>query len=227
MISFSKKILTTTFVLSTAIVLSACSSKPSPWAQDSASSAPWELRNEATAQEEPLMNEAESDYPAETAAVEGEPAEIGSTVVAQVEPEPEIQTTEMMTESPSVDAVAASTEVSNEVVAEQAEDTGMLEMKDSTVVQIPSGGISEQPAGMYAVQVVASSSLEKLHDFIEQYQFSDRWIVETNVDGKVWFVLMSGVYSTKAEADEALASLRELGTQPWIRTVESVRMVMD
>ena len=89
------------------------------------------------------------------------------------------------------------------------------------------GGLAGQPAGNYAVQVVASSSMEQLTFFASQYQLSDEWVAETTVDGRIWYILMLGVYETKAEAEQALVNVQDLETQPWIRTIGSVQAVMN
>ena len=61
--------------------------------------------------------------------------------------------------------------------------------------------------------------------FAKANDLPDQWTAQTNVDGKIWHVLMLGVYPTKAEADTALAfvSNKNLSTQPWVRTVGSVQ----
>ena len=92
---------------------------------------------------------------------------------------------------------------------------------------VMSGSLASMPAGNYAVQVVASSSMDQLTFFANQYQLSDEWVAETTVDGKVWYVLMLGVYETKAEAEQALVNVQDLETQPWIRTIGSVQAVMN
>ena len=195
----SKNILPITLVLAGTVALAACSSKPSPWSE---SSSPWDSRAEQSAEPEPLaIDEIEPAY---------EPVYQEETI------EP-------------VGFVAAEEEtamVESEGVVEEpmAEPEYAMEEKSATAV---SGSLSEQPASMFAVQVVASSSMDQLNYFVQQNQLSDEWVAETSVDGKVWFVLMSGVYGTKAEAEQALEGLQELGTQPWIRAVGSVQSVMS
>jgi len=105
--------------------------------------------------------------------------------------------------------------------------TPEVEAAEEPLMASSAGGLGMQPAGLYAVQVVASSSMDKLMLFASRHQLSDEWIAETTVDGRVWFVLMSGVYQTKSEAEQALMGLQDLGTQPWIRTVGSVQSVMN
>jgi len=97
------------------------------------------------------------------------------------------------------------------------------------------GDIRSQPPGYYTVQLVASSNMKNLMAFTRRNNLSDQWVAETNVNGKTWYVLLSGVYATRDEAQAALADARaklladaraKLSTSPWIRSVGSVQAVM-
>ncbi len=199
----SKQLLPITIVLAGGIALSACSSKPSPWSE---SSSPWEERAQqepeplAIDQIEPVVVQEETIEPVEYVSAEDSPAYVeGQSTI----------------EEPPMD------EPMEEPVTESEP---MLEDEPAAVT---GGGLAAQPSNMYVVQVVASSSMDQLNFFASQNQLSDEWVAETVVDGKTWFVLMSGVYATKDEAEQALTGLQELGTDPWIRTVGSVQAVMS
>jgi septal ring-binding cell division protein DamX len=196
----SKQLLPITMVLAAGMALTGCSSKPSPWSE---SSSPWEGRAEQSAEPEPLaiddiepVNQAE-----ETVEPVGFVANEQDTAMLE---------SEATMEEPPMDEGPM---IEEAVVEEPA----------ATMI---GGSLAEQPAGMYAVQVVASSSMDQLSFFATQNNLSDEWVAETSVDGRVWFVLMSGIYSTKAEAEQALEGLQGLGTDPWVRTVGSVQAVM-
>ncbi len=197
----SKKLLPITLVFAGTVVLAACSSKPSPWSE---SSSPWEDRAEQGAEPEPLaIDQIEPAYQ------EDEPIEPVGLVATEE--------SGVMLESGAM-------------IEEEPMDAPMIEPEPMIEEPAPmsvSGSLAEQPAGMFAVQVVASGSMDQLSLFAKQNQLSDEWVAETTVDGRVWFVLMSGVYGSKLEAEQALAGLQELGTQPWIRTVGSVQAVMS
>jgi len=185
----SKKILSSTLVLIASVMLGACSSKPSPWAE---ASSPWD-------------NKQESQEP--------EPLEIAD--IEPVEPTPVEDTIEPMDAEPIVE----------EPVEVEAEPEPVVEEEP---VQAPTGeGLAGQPAGYYAVQVVASSTMEQLRDFANANQISEQWVAQTSVDGKVWYVLMLGVYPSKEEAEQAIQNVMELETLPWIRTVGSIQAVMN
>jgi len=117
--------------------------------------------------------------------------------------------------------------VDNEFVVEEPLPEPEPMMVEEPEPVMSGGGLAAQPAGNYAVQVVASSSMEQLRFFANQYQLSDEWVAETTVNGKVWYILMLGVYETKAEAEQALVNVQDLETQPWIRTIGSVQAVMN
>ncbi len=197
----SKQILPITLVLAGGVALSACSSKPSPWSE---SSSPWEARSEQAAEPEPLAIDEIEPVVMQEETIEPagfNPAEENSDMVQS----------ESSFEEPPMDEP-------------MAEPEPIVEEASAVAV---GGGLAAQPANMYAVQVVASSSMDQLNFFASQNQLSDEWVAETVVDGRTWFVLMSGVYATKDEAEQALTGLQELGTDPWIRTVGSVQAVMS
>jgi len=199
----SKQILPITLVLAGGIALSGCSSKPSPWSE---SSSPWDARSEQAAEPEPLAIE---DIP---------------PVVAQEEA---IEPVGYVAAEDNSAFAEGQSSIEEPPMDEPVMDEPMIEetMPEESSV-IVGKSLAMQPAGMFAVQVVASSSMEQLNFFVSQNQLSDEWVAETIVDGKTWFVLMAGVYATKAEAEQALTGLQELGTEPWIRTVGSVQAVM-
>jgi len=195
----SKQILPITLMIVGGVALSGCSSKPSPWSE---SSSPWETRSESAAEPEPLAIDEIQPVEAQEETIEP------MGFVAEEDNSAMIESGESSIEEPPMDEP----------------DMGPVVEETAAVV---GGGLAAQPASMYAVQVVASSSMDQLRFFANQNQLSDEWVAETVVDGRTWFVLMSGVYATKDEAEQALSGLQALGTDPWIRTVGSVQAVMS
>jgi len=187
------------------IGLSACSSKPSPWTQQSS---PWANREgEAPAAEaqplpdeqSPFADQATKDDSTATA----EPMMGGDMMGEPAEPLP-MEPAEPMEPAP---------------MAGMAEEPMMGSGQP--------GDIRSQPPGYYTVQLVASSNMKNLMAFTRRNNLSDQWVAETNVNGKTWYVLLSGVYATRDEAQAALADARaKLTTSPWIRSVGSVQAVM-
>jgi len=87
--------------------------------------------------------------------------------------------------------------------------------------------LSAQPAVYFFVHVVASITMAQLNDFASANVMSTDLVAETNLNGKTWYVLMLGVYPTNAEADQALTSVSNVDTQPWVRSVGSLQSVMQ
>ena len=203
------KKMTPVVVFISGVLLSACSSNPSPWEVSEATS-PWD--NRATAETEVVEAYQSEPVPYEVVepmgAVEDEasPVEMESIALEEVMAEPMIE---------------------ESMAAEQIDEPVAVVMLDEESSPLAGNGLASQPAGNYAVQVVASSSAANLSSFCTQYNISEQWIAETTVGGKVWFVLMSGVYETKSEAVAAKSSLSEMGTAPWVRTVGSIQAVMN
>jgi DamX protein len=186
--------------------LGACSSKPSPWSQQAS---PWDNRQDSQAEAEPLEIAEEEQSPFVNDAAEVESSGIEEPVgleegAAFEEPEP-------VAEEPMME----------EAMAEEAE------MVAEPVASGIGGDINSQPPGHYALQVVASSNMGNLKAFAERHQISDEWVAETTVNGKVWFVLLQGIYPTMDEAKVALEQASAgLDTSPWVRSVGSLQAVM-
>lgn len=182
------------------ISLSACSSKPSPWTQQSS---PWTKGEvQEPAAEGDAMPEEQSPF-ADQAAMDDSMA---------VEPMPDGTLYEEPEPLPMKPVEPMETEV---IIEESMMGSGQP------------GDIRSQPPGYYTVQLVASSSMKNLLAFTRRNNLSDQWVAETNVNGKTWYVLLSGVYATRDEAQVALSDARaRLDTSPWIRSVGSLQSVM-
>ncbi len=200
----------TVFALGVVIGLGACSSKPSPWSQQSS---PWENR---AAEEEVVQAEEQAPLVDDTAQVESvyaEPIEpVGSEAGAMAMDEPAAAQSEFLAE-PEPEVI-----LEPEPVAEVEPEPEMSAAMG--------GDISSQLADYYAVQVCASSSMENLMAFAKNNQLSDQWTAETSVDGKTWFVLLQGIYPTRDEAKAAMVEVESLETTPWVRSVGSLQAVI-
>ena len=181
------------------MTLSACSSKPSPWSQQTS---PWAGKTEAEMAQAvedipPMVDETQSpmmDADASRDSMYAEPIEpLGPTTIDPVE------------EMPAEPEMAAMAEPE----------------------PVMAGDIYSQPANYFAVQVCASRSMDKLLKFASRYQLPDQWTAKINAKGQTWYVLLLGVYPNRAEAAAALADVRgQLDTRPWIRSVGSLQAVM-
>lgn len=190
--------------------LAACSSNPSsPWGQGGS---PWESRSQEVA-EQPVQ-ETPVVEPVEAAPIE-EPA--AEPVVDYGEPG-----------TPMEDPVEATAETEPSYIAEEpAAEPVADEVASDAEQAVSSGNIASLPAEQFAVQVVASSSMENLLAFASANNIADNWTAKTMLGDKVWYILLSGVYASKAEAEAALAEVATtLDTAPWIRNVGSIQEVM-
>lgn len=192
------KSLPLSLVLVGGVLLAGCSTKPSPWAE---SSSPWDGRQQQTEPEvvEPVVME------------DVAPVEFVDMTAMEIAP---VSGEAMYAEPMSVEAVAVEPMMMEPVVTEEV-----------APVAAPVS-LSAQPADYFVVQVVASSTMAQLNGFANANNLSNEWVAETNVNGKTWYVLMSGVYPTKSEADQALASVSSMDTRPWVRSIRSLQSVM-
>ena len=205
MAHLNSKSLPLSLVLVGSVLLAACSSKPSPWAE---SSSPWDSRQQAEPEVvEPVVVE------------EAAPAEFVDMAAVEVAPAP----TE---ESMYAESVYGEPMPVEAVAAEPAMIEPVTPPEEVAPVAM-AGDLAAQPAEYFVVQVVASSTMAQLNDFANANSLSSDWVAETNVNGKTWYVLLLGVYSTKSEADQALATVNTMDTQPWVRSVGSLQSVMN
>lgn len=180
------------------VMLQACSTDPSPWSQ---SSSPWAEQ----------QDQAEAVPPVE----EMEP-------LAQ-EPAPEVASAPVSDEimyAPVEPVAAAPIEpVATAPIAEpvEREQAGAVAGSD----------IATMPAQYFTVQVCASRTLKQLKAFAKRNGLSDELTAKTSVKGETWYVLLQGVYPTRAEARQALAGVGQVATKPWVRSVASLQAVMS
>lgn len=88
--------------------------------------------------------------------------------------------------------------------------------------------LTELPDDFYAVQLLAMSSKEGLETFVEQERLEGISAARVERDGKLFYVLLLGIYETEDLAQRAVAALpRPLqGTRPWIRRLGSLQAAM-
>lgn len=187
--------------LGVVFALGACASKPSPWSQQAS---PWDSR-EVTQEEVPMDEMAADQSPFVDDAASLESSGIAGPMDEGMPMEEPMMDESMMEESAGMEA----------------------EPEPVMASAFIGGSINSQPPGYYALQVVASSSMENLRAFSTRHQISDQWVAETSVNGKTWFVLLQGIYPTMNEAKDALMQVSpNIETIPWIRSVGSLQAVM-
>ncbi|MDH5391678.1 MAG: SPOR domain-containing protein [Gammaproteobacteria bacterium] len=103
-------------------------------------------------------------------------------------------------------------------------ETTVNENTMSAAAGISYSSIMEIPADYYAVQVVATSSMQNLNNFAQKHHLSNNLSTQIEVQGKTWNILLSGAYPTRKEARAAIADFRgKLSTSPWIRPVKTLQ----
>lgn len=81
------------------------------------------------------------------------------------------------------------------------------------------------PGSHYTLQLSGASRSDTLNAFAKQQNLSHYLVYETSRDGKPWYVLVSGIYATPAEAKKAVSSLPAgvQAKQPWAKPLSQVQ----
>lgn len=86
--------------------------------------------------------------------------------------------------------------------------------------------LKEQNPKYYTLQVLGAYDKMTLSKFLEQHGLSGVAMYKTSFQGRNWYVLLYGNYSSYSKATTALAQLPEAlrnSTKPWIRTFGSIQ----
>ncbi len=87
-----------------------------------------------------------------------------------------------------------------------------------------------QNSKAYTLQILGVHDRQTLKKFIAKHHLNDLATFKTTYRNKNWYVLVYGIYPTRAMAEEALAelpaSLRQ-NTQPWARSLDSIQKVIE
>ncbi|MFI8417336.1 SPOR domain-containing protein [Serratia sp. NPDC078593] len=85
--------------------------------------------------------------------------------------------------------------------------------------------ITSAPASHYTLQLSSASRSDTLIAYAKQQKLADYFVYETKRDGKRWYVLVSGNYTSLSAAKRAIASLpaNVQAKKPWVRSVRQVQ----
>ena len=85
--------------------------------------------------------------------------------------------------------------------------------------------LTEAPPHYYAVQLVALGSKESLEAYAARKALRGLFAARVERGGRLFYVLLLGVFPTRAAADEAAANLPAALSEfdPWVRRVESLQ----
>ncbi|WMQ74157.1 MAG: Cell division protein DamX [Sodalis sp.] len=87
------------------------------------------------------------------------------------------------------------------------------------------GTIQSAPVGYYTLQLSSASQPATLNAYARQQQLSHYWVYQTRRNGKLWYVLVNGVYPSLSQAKNALAKLPAdvQAKKPWARKIDQVK----
>ena len=85
--------------------------------------------------------------------------------------------------------------------------------------------LTEVPPQYYVVQLVALASKESLEEYATRKALRGMSAARVERNGRLFYVLLLGVFPTRAAADEAAANLPAALSEfdPWVRRVESLQ----
>ncbi|RDK92653.1 DamX protein [Enterobacillus tribolii] len=81
------------------------------------------------------------------------------------------------------------------------------------------------PGSHYTLQLSSASRSDTLNAFAKQQNLPNYLVYETTRDGKPWYVLVSGIYASPAEAKKAVSTLPAgvQAKQPWAKPLSQVQ----
>ncbi|TKI05004.1 SPOR domain-containing protein [Martelella alba] len=87
------------------------------------------------------------------------------------------------------------------------------------------GSIQSAPSNFYTLQLSSASQSATLNAYARKQHLDPYWVYETRRSGKPWFVLVSGIYSSPAQARSAVAQLPAdvRANKPWAREIGQVK----
>ncbi len=89
----------------------------------------------------------------------------------------------------------------------------------------PPRSLANLPEDFYTVQLMAMSSAEALEAYVNEHGLQGMSAARVERDGRLYYVLLLGIYETAEQARDAAAELPPslAGTSPWVRTVGSLQ----
>jgi DamX protein len=81
------------------------------------------------------------------------------------------------------------------------------------------------PSSNYTLQLSSSSNYDNLNSWAKKSNLKDYVVYQTTRNGQPWYVLVSGVYSSKDEAKRAVAALPAdvQAKNPWAKPIHQVQ----
>jgi DamX protein len=87
------------------------------------------------------------------------------------------------------------------------------------------GSLKSAPSNNYTLQLSSSSSYENLNGWAKKSNLKNYVVYQTTRNGQPWYVLVSGVYTSKDEAKRAVSSLPAdvQAKNPWAKPIHQVQ----
>ncbi|OTA15989.1 membrane protein [Xenorhabdus vietnamensis] len=91
--------------------------------------------------------------------------------------------------------------------------------------QANGGNLLKAPASRFTLQLSSASRSDTLTAFAKHNNLSNYKVYETKRDGKTWFILIHGSYSSVSDAKKAISSLpaEVQAKKPWVRKLQQVQ----
>ncbi|WP_409158763.1 SPOR domain-containing protein [Pectobacterium sp. B2J-2] len=89
--------------------------------------------------------------------------------------------------------------------------------------------VQNAPASHFTLQLSSASRADTLKAYAKQNNLTHSWVYETKRDGKSWYVLVTGVYASSAEAKQAIATLPAdvQAKKPWVKPIRQVKQDLN
>ncbi|KFX19685.1 SPOR domain-containing protein [Pectobacterium betavasculorum] len=89
--------------------------------------------------------------------------------------------------------------------------------------------VQNAPASHFTLQLSSASRSDTLKAYAKQHNLAHSWVYETKRDGKSWYVLVTGVYASSAEAKQAIAALpaEVQAKKPWVKPIRQVKQDLN
>ncbi|MBD2812039.1 SPOR domain-containing protein [Xenorhabdus sp. Vera] len=87
------------------------------------------------------------------------------------------------------------------------------------------GDLLKAPANRFTLQLSSASRYDTLVAFAKKHNLSNYKVYETKRDGKTWFILIHGNYSSVSDAKNAISSFpaEVQAKKPWVRKLQQVQ----
>lgn len=89
--------------------------------------------------------------------------------------------------------------------------------------------VQNAPASHFTLQLSSASRADTLKAYAKQNNLTHSWVYETKRDGKSWYVLVTGVYASSAQAKQAIATLpaEVQAKKPWVKPIRQVKQDLN